>query len=130
MAITSSHRISKKQALYFLESYAVFHSNGMVIRTYSKFLPKVVSDFDGKQTITLPLFFQTPSSLVERSLYSLDGRRGLKNYLDKTKDSEKSKRWVLIIIITYSFGHFSVVSLDRLLLAFCSATLKQIQLCQ
>ena len=47
-------------------------------------------DFHVNQTISLPTFFQNPSTPAERTLQSLDVRRVLKFYLDKTKNIRQS----------------------------------------
>lgn len=90
VAITSARRISEIQALCTKQPYTVFHHNRVVLRTHPSFLPKVVSDFHINQTISLPSFFPNPSSPAERSLHSLDLKRILKFYLDKTKGLRKS----------------------------------------
>lgn len=86
VAITSARRVSEIQALCCKEPYTVFHLNRVVLRTHPSFLPKVISDFHINQEITLPTFFSNPSSPPERALHSLDLKRVLKFYLDKTKD--------------------------------------------
>lgn len=85
MAITSARRVSEIQALCSSEPYLVFHANRVVLRTHPRFLPKVVSEFHINQSITLPTFFPNPSSPAERSLHSLDLKRVLKFYIDKSK---------------------------------------------
>lgn len=92
VAITSVRRVSELQALCCNVPYTVFHSNRVVLRTHPSFLPKVISDFHINQSITLPTFFPNPATQAERALHSLDLKRVLKFYLDKTSDIRKSDR--------------------------------------
>lgn len=90
VAITSARRVSEIQALCANEPYTVFHLNRVVMRTRPSFLPKVVSDFHVNQAISLPTFFPNPSTPAERALHSLDLRRFLKCYLDRSRPMRKS----------------------------------------
>lgn len=95
MAITSARRVSEIQTLSAIEPYTFFHHKRVVFRTHPSFLPKVVSDFHVNQTISLPSFFPNPSTPAEKSLHSLDLKRVLKYYLDKSKTIRKSDQLFL-----------------------------------
>ncbi|XP_077689409.1 uncharacterized protein LOC144274446 [Eretmochelys imbricata] len=91
VAITSARRVSRLRALTSEPLYTVFHKDMVQLRPHPKFLPKVVSQFHLGQDICLPVFFpklHTDSS--HRSLHTLDVRRALAFYLERTKPFRKS----------------------------------------
>ncbi|XP_078517197.1 uncharacterized protein LOC144781723 [Lissotriton helveticus] len=92
VAITSLRRVSELQALTIQEPFIQIHSNRVVLRTNPKFLPKVVSQFHLNQTIDLPAFFQNPQTVAERMLHTLDVRRALMYYIDRTQPFRKTKQ--------------------------------------
>ncbi|XP_078518308.1 uncharacterized protein LOC144782952 [Lissotriton helveticus] len=92
VAITSLRRVSELQALTIHEPFIQIHANRVVLRTNPKFMPKVVSQFHINQTIELPVFFPNPDSVADRALHTLDVKRALLYYIDRTKDFRKTKQ--------------------------------------
>ncbi|XP_042303393.1 uncharacterized protein LOC121920323 [Sceloporus undulatus] len=92
VAITSARRAGELCALRRDEPFLRFHLDKVVLRTDITFLPKVVSAFHMCQDIVLPTLAPNPTTDVERALHTLDVRRALAFYLDRTKDSSRSER--------------------------------------
>lgn len=92
VAITSPRRASELAALRVDPPYLQFHPNKVALSPDISFLPKVVTDFHLKQPIVLPTFFLSPSSPLEKTLHSLDVRRALAYYVDRTKSFRTSQR--------------------------------------
>ncbi|XP_050809179.1 uncharacterized protein LOC127051204 [Gopherus flavomarginatus] len=91
VAITSARRVSELRALVVDPPYTVFHKDKVQLRPHPAFLPKVVSAFHVNQEIFLPVFFPKPhSSGREQQLHSLDVRRALAFYVERTKPFRKS----------------------------------------
>uniref|UniRef100_A0A8C4YQU8 Dedicator of cytokinesis 7 n=1 Tax=Gopherus evgoodei TaxID=1825980 RepID=A0A8C4YQU8_9SAUR len=91
VAITSARRVSELRALVVDPPYTVFHKDKVQLRPHPAFLPKVVSAFHINQEIFLPVFFPKPhSSGREQQLHSLDVRRALAFYIERTKPFRKS----------------------------------------
>ncbi|XP_078522268.1 uncharacterized protein LOC144791469 [Lissotriton helveticus] len=93
VAITSLRRVSELQALTLQEPYIQIHSDRVVMRTDPHFMPKVVSRFHMNQSIQIPSFFQNPTTSAERSLHTLDARRAVLHYIERTKDHRKTKQF-------------------------------------
>lgn len=56
-----------------------------MLRTNPKFIPKVPAQFHLNEPVILRTFFPHPSSPAEKSLHSLDVKRCIKFYLQRTK---------------------------------------------
>ncbi|XP_078500130.1 uncharacterized protein LOC144755257 [Lissotriton helveticus] len=93
VAITSLRRVSELQALTLQEPYIQIHNDRVVMRTDPHFMPKVVSKFHINQTIQIPSFFQKPTTKAERALHTLDVRRAVMHYIERTKDHRKTKQF-------------------------------------
>lgn len=64
----------------------VIHANGVSLFPEVVFLPKVLSSFHSSATIHFLTFYQDPKDDTKQWLQSLDVRRGLLFYLNRTKD--------------------------------------------
>lgn len=91
VAITSARRVSELHAFTADPPYTVFHKDKVQLRPHPAFLPKVVSAFHVNQDIFLPVFFPKPhSSRREQQLHTLDVRRALAFYIERTKPFRRS----------------------------------------
>nr|XP_008164931.1 uncharacterized protein LOC101944505 [Chrysemys picta bellii] len=98
LAITSARRVSELRALTSEPPYKVFHKDKVQFRPHPGFLPKVVSQFHMNQDIFLPVFYPKPHSCDrERRLHSLDVRRALAFYIERTKSFQKSIQLFLVV---------------------------------
>ncbi|XP_074840674.1 uncharacterized protein LOC142007924 [Carettochelys insculpta] len=90
VAVTSARRVSELRALTVDPLYTVFHKDKVKLRPHLAFLPKVVSPFHVNQDITLLVFYPKPyASPGEQSLHTLDIRRALAFYMDRTTPFRK-----------------------------------------
>ena len=92
VAITSAKRASELSALRCDPPFTQFHPDKVTLYFDVSFLPKMVSDFHINQPIILPSFFKSPLSPLEHMLHTLDVRRALSLYLDRTKSYRRSNR--------------------------------------
>ncbi|KAM7164069.1 uncharacterized protein RBU57_008131 [Macrochelys suwanniensis] len=70
--------------------YTIFHKDKVQLRPHPSFLPKVVSRFHMSQDIFLPVFFPKPhANSREQRLHSLDVRRALAFYIERTRPFHK-----------------------------------------
>ncbi|XP_073211168.1 uncharacterized protein [Lepidochelys kempii] len=91
VAVTSARRVSELRALTSEPPYTVFHKDKVQLRPHPKFLPKVVSQLHLGQDICLAVFFPKPHTDPSHcSLHTLDVRRALAFYLERTKPFRKS----------------------------------------
>ncbi|XP_034631512.1 uncharacterized protein LOC117879996 [Trachemys scripta elegans] len=93
VAITSARRVSELRALTCEPPYTIFQ-----LRPHPAFLPKVLSRFHVSQDIFLPVFYPKPHAhLHEQRLHSLDVRRTLTFYIDRTKPFRKTTQLFVAI---------------------------------
>ncbi|XP_043347437.1 uncharacterized protein LOC122455628 [Dermochelys coriacea] len=91
VAITSVRRVSELRALAFEPPYTVLHKDKVQIHPHAAFLPKVVSTYHLGQDIFLPVLCPKPhTTSEERRLHTLNVRRALALYLERTKPFRKS----------------------------------------
>ncbi|XP_068111872.1 uncharacterized protein [Hyperolius riggenbachi] len=90
LAITTARRIGELQALSIKEPYCVISEDRVTLRPDAAFLPKVVSSFHRNQEIYIPSFCENPTNDKEERLHSLDVRRCLLHYLERTNSWRKS----------------------------------------
>lgn len=94
VAITSARRVSE---LTLEPPYTVFFRDKVQQCPHPDFLPKV-SQFHVNQDIFLPVFFpKLPKTEEERRLHSLDVRRALAFYIDRTSPFHKSTQFFVAI---------------------------------
>lgn len=91
VAITSARRISELGALSCHPDLCIFHKDKVVLRTDPSFVPKVSSRFHLSQELALPSFCPRPQHRLEREWHTLDVRRALKTFLNRTKDLRRSE---------------------------------------
>lgn len=83
---TSLRHAGELQALTLEKPFFQLHKDRVVLRTNPTFLPNVVSAFHISQAVQLPVFFLQHDSVAERALQTLDVKRALLCYIDRTKD--------------------------------------------
>lgn len=98
VAITSALRVSELVALCRTPPYLVFQPHSVRLRPDSTFLPKVVSQFHLNADIILPDFFPSPKTAQDRLLHTLDVKRALLYYLERTKSTAAMHR----LFLTYA----------------------------
>lgn len=85
VAVTSARQVSEFRALSSNPTYTVFHKDKVQLRLHPAFLLKVISHFHLLQEVFLPVFCPKPhSSNRQRVLHTLDVRRALAFYIDRT----------------------------------------------
>lgn len=93
LAITSAHRVSELATLSADPPCTLFSEQGVLLRVHPTFLPKVNSPFHINEPISLPTFYPKPRSSPEDShLHTLNVRRALAFYLERTRAFRKSRR--------------------------------------
>ncbi|KAG6937283.1 hypothetical protein G0U57_010273 [Chelydra serpentina] len=98
VAITSARRVSELKALLCDPPYTIFHKDKVQLRPHPSFLPKVVSPFHMSQDIFLPVFFPKPhANSKEQRLHSLDVRRALAFYIERTRPFRKTSQLFVAI---------------------------------
>ncbi|XP_077349244.1 uncharacterized protein LOC143997483 [Lithobates pipiens] len=90
IAIVSARRISELNALSIKEPYLSIFPDRVILRTDAKFLPKVASVQNRIQDIVLPTFCVNPKGNKETSFHTLDVRRTLLSYLERTESFRRS----------------------------------------
>ncbi|KAG8566962.1 hypothetical protein GDO81_013445 [Engystomops pustulosus] len=85
IAVTTAKRLGELQAISIREPYMRILPDRIVLTLDPGFVPKVVSDFHRNQEITLPSFYENPSSNDEASWHLLDVRRVVLAYLQATE---------------------------------------------
>ncbi|XP_058041733.1 uncharacterized protein LOC131199706 [Ahaetulla prasina] len=91
IAITSARRISELSALSVRHDLCKFFNDRVVLRLDSTFLPKVNSQFHRAQEIVLPDFCPNPRHHLEKVWHTLDVRRALKIYIDRTASFRRTE---------------------------------------
>lgn len=113
VAVTSARRISELQALSIKEPFMRCLQDRVVLRTDPAFLPKVASVFHRTQEIILPTFCPLPSGAGEEAFHTLDVRRCLLKYLERTKEIRKSSSLFVLMEGTHKGGKASKSTLGR-----------------
>lgn len=90
VAITSAKRASELCAFRADPPYTLFHADKVVLRP-----DKVVTPFHLRQSSVLPVFFPFPEDEGQRALHTLDVRRALTFYIDRTKEIRKGP-WLFV----------------------------------
>ncbi|XP_058014842.1 uncharacterized protein LOC131185882 [Ahaetulla prasina] len=91
IAITSARRISELSALSIRQDLCTFLNDRVVLRLDPTFLPKVNSQFHRSQEVVLPNFCPSPRHNLERLWHTLDVRRALKIYIERTSSFRKTE---------------------------------------
>ncbi|XP_058017525.1 uncharacterized protein LOC131187272 [Ahaetulla prasina] len=91
IAITSARRISELSALSIRQDLCSFFNDRVVLRLDPTFLPKVNSQFHRAQEVVLPNFCPNPKHHLEKVWHTLDVRRALKIYIDRTSTFRKTE---------------------------------------
>ncbi|XP_058024732.1 uncharacterized protein LOC131191046 [Ahaetulla prasina] len=91
IAITSARRISELSALSVRQDLCTFFNDRVVLRLDPTFVPKVNSQFHRAQDIVLPNFCPNPRHHLEKVWHTLDVRRALKIYIDRTSTFRKTE---------------------------------------
>lgn len=91
VAFTSARRVSEIRVLTSEPSYMVSFKYEVQLCPHPVFFPKVVSQFHSNQAIFLPVFYpKSHANRKEQKLHSLDVRRALAFYIERSKPLQKS----------------------------------------
>lgn len=91
LALTSARRVSDIHAFTIDKPFLQFTPSAVILRTNPTFIPKVPSDFHLNQPIILKTFFPDPQTPGEQALHTLDIKRCIKFYLQRTSATRKSR---------------------------------------
>ncbi|XP_068121376.1 uncharacterized protein [Hyperolius riggenbachi] len=128
VAITSARRIGDIQALSIKDPYMIIHSDKIVFRLDPSYLPKVSTSFHRTQDIVLPSFLASPQNDKERRLSTLDVRRAVLTYLERTRE------WRVSTNLFVAFGgvkrgsHVSKMTVSRWIRQLISLAYSEAQL--
>nr|XP_025038502.1 uncharacterized protein LOC112545154 [Pelodiscus sinensis] len=112
LAITSARRVSELAALMSSPPYTVFTKDAVTLRSHPAFLPKVCTEFHINEPIVLPCFYPEPhTSRHHALLHTLDARRALVFYIDRTRDIRKTDR---LIVSTSGHSKGQALSAQRI----------------
>ncbi|XP_077152136.1 uncharacterized protein LOC143816067 [Ranitomeya variabilis] len=91
LALTSARRVSDIHALSVDPPYLMILQDKIVLKPDPAYLPKVATKFHRTQEIYLPSFYENPASEEERKYHSLDVKRAILEYLDRTQSWRQSR---------------------------------------
>lgn len=91
VAITSARRVSELGALSIHPKLCLFHKDKVVLRPDPSFIPKVNSLFHRAQELVLPSFCPRPEHPREKAWHSLDVRRALRFYTERSRSFRKTE---------------------------------------
>ena len=94
-------------------------------------MPKVASAFHINQTIELPVFFQKPESIAETALQTLDVKRAVLFYTERTKPFRKTQQLFISFTKPNQGAANSKAGLSRWIVKFiqtCYAKAKRVLL--
>ncbi|XP_069585448.1 uncharacterized protein [Ranitomeya imitator] len=91
VALVSARRVSDLHALSIDPPFFVVTSDRILLKTDPCYLPKVASTFHRSQEILLPTFYENHSTPEEERLHTLDVKRTVLAYLERTRDWRKSR---------------------------------------
>nr|XP_025033567.1 uncharacterized protein LOC112543511 [Pelodiscus sinensis] len=93
LAITSARRVGELGALMASPPFTVFSKDTVTLRLHPDFIPKVCSSFHINEPIVLPTFYPKPHSSSRDALFhTLDFRRALSFYIDRTRQWRRTDR--------------------------------------
>ncbi|XP_069621778.1 uncharacterized protein [Ranitomeya imitator] len=84
VALTSARRISDSQALSIDPPFLLTFQDKLVLKPDPSYLPKVAKTFHRSQEIILPTFFSNPSTPEEQKYHTLDVKRVVLKYIERT----------------------------------------------
>ncbi|XP_077141699.1 uncharacterized protein LOC143805858 isoform X1 [Ranitomeya variabilis] len=91
VALTSARRVSDIQALSIDQPYLLTFHDRLILKPDPLYLPKVAGKFHRSQEIHLPTFFKDPSTPEEQKFHTLDVRRVVLQYIEKTSSWRQSR---------------------------------------
>lgn len=91
LAITSARRVSELAALSTWADLCIFHPDRVVLRLDPTFLPKINIPYHWALELVLPDFYPHPSHPLEWAWHTLDVRRTLRIYLQRTSSLRRSE---------------------------------------
>lgn len=96
LALTSARRVSERAAFMASPPYTIFSKDLVTLRTHSAFIPKVSSEFHINEPVVFPCFSPKPHTSTQAALlHTLDVRRSLAFYIDRTRDFRKTDRLIV-----------------------------------
>ncbi|XP_077111814.1 uncharacterized protein LOC143767393 [Ranitomeya variabilis] len=91
VALVSARRVSDLHALSVDPPFLSVTSDRIVLKTDPCYLPKVATSFHRSQEILLPTFYENHSTPEEARLHTLDVKRAILTYIERTKDWRESR---------------------------------------
>ncbi|XP_077121295.1 uncharacterized protein LOC143776140 [Ranitomeya variabilis] len=91
VALTSARRISDIQALSIDPPFLLTFQDKLILKPDPSYLPKVAKKFHRSQEIILPTFFSNPSTPEEQKYHTLDVKRVVLKYIEKTSSWRQSR---------------------------------------
>lgn len=101
IAIISARRVSELVALRCTTLYLVFLPHSVWLQPNIRFLPKIVSELHITSDIILLDFYPSPTSEEGHLLHTLDVKRALLFYIDRTKFPNRAQN----LLVSYSGWH-------------------------
>ncbi|XP_073413338.1 uncharacterized protein [Dendrobates tinctorius] len=100
VALTSARRVGDIQALSIDPPFFQVYQDRLLLKPDPSYLPKVSTKYHRAQEILLPTFFEDPSTPEEQKFHTLDVRRTVLKYI------ERSRSWRQCRALFVSFqGH-------------------------
>ncbi|XP_069600610.1 uncharacterized protein [Ranitomeya imitator] len=91
VALTSARRVSDIQALSVDPPFLMVFQDRIVLKPDPSYLPKVASIYHRSQEIILPSFFNTPVTPEQHKLHTLDVRRAILTYIERSQTWRQSR---------------------------------------
>ncbi|XP_069582064.1 uncharacterized protein [Ranitomeya imitator] len=91
VALVSARRVGDIQALSVDPPFMSIFPDRIVLKTDPSYLPKMCTKFHRSQEILLPSFYNNPTDQEEEKYHTLDVRRVIITYLDRTSAWRKSR---------------------------------------
>ncbi|XP_073436143.1 uncharacterized protein [Dendrobates tinctorius] len=91
VALVSARRLGDLHALSIDPPFLSITRDRLILKTDPSYLPKRVTKFHRSQEICLPSFYENPSNQDEVKYHTLDVRRAVLAYLDRTSPWRQSR---------------------------------------
>ncbi|XP_073411192.1 uncharacterized protein [Dendrobates tinctorius] len=91
VALVSARRVSDLHALSVDPPFLLTTRDSLILKTDPSYLPKRATKFHRSQEICLPSFYENPSTQDEEKYHTLDVKRAVLAYLDRTSPWRQSR---------------------------------------
>ncbi|XP_073432369.1 uncharacterized protein [Dendrobates tinctorius] len=91
VALVSARRVSDLHALSVDPPFLSTTRDSLILKTDPSYLPKRATKFHRSQEICLPSFYENPSTQDEEKYHTLDVKRAVLAYLDRTSPWRQSR---------------------------------------